>query len=306
MAIRGGIVLLKEVVDQLPPSEQKIAVYIINQPEAAIRATALELGERTATSGAAVIRLCKSLGLKGFQDLKLRVAGDLQKDQEAGYRDINPNEDHSAVIQKMTNNSIQAIRETSEILNIDELSKAVDVLIKASAIHFFGVGASSIIAKDAQQKFMRINKYATAFTDVHMVATQIANANQNDVVIGISYSGETEEILKVMDMAAKKELNTISLTSYGISPVSERAMIKLFASSSKEAAFRSGATSSRLAQLHVIDILFMCVAAQQYDQTIQYLDQTRELLQPFKVKKTKKKKITEQKNSDFNPISAPE
>lgn len=289
VSINGGIVMLKEIIGKLPPSEQKIASYIIEHPEAAITATASELGERTGTSGAAVIRLCKSLGLKGFQDLKLKVAGDLQKDQEAGYRDIRPNEDHSSVIQKMTSNSIQALRETSEILNIEELSKAVDALIEASAIHFFGVGASSIIAKDAQQKFLRINKYATAFTDIHMVATQIANAHKNDVVVGISFSGETEEIFKVIDMADKKGVKTISLTSYGISPVSEKAMIKLFASSSKEAAFRSGATSSRLAQLHVIDILFICVATQQYDQTVHYLDQTRKLIQPLKLKGRNKK-----------------
>ena len=276
--------MLKEIITNLPPSEQKIAAYIIENPEEAITATAGELGERTSTSGAAVIRLCKSLGLKGFQDLKLRVAGDLQRDNDEGYRDIKPNESYLSVIQKMTSNSIQALRETSEIINTEELSKAINLLLGAPSIHFFGVGASSIIAKDAQQKFLRINKNATAFTDIHMVAMQIANANENDVVMGISFSGETEDIVRVLDMANKKGIKTISLTSYGISPVSERAMIKLFASSSKEAPFRSGAMSSRLAQLHIIDIVFMCLATQQYDKTVNYLDQTRELIQPLKIK----------------------
>jgi DNA-binding MurR/RpiR family transcriptional regulator len=284
MSIKGGIVMLKEMVSNLPPSEQKIAAYIIEHPEEAITATASELGERTMTSGAAVIRLCKSLGLNGLQELKLRVAGDLQTDPEEGYRDLKPNESVKSVIKKMTNNSIQALRETSEIIHTDEISKAVEFLIQASSIHFYGVGASSIIAHDAQQKFLRINKNATAFTDLHMVAAQIANANENDVVMGISFSGETEEVVKVLDMANKKGIQTISLTKYGISPVSERAMIKLFVNSSKEAVFRSGATSSRMAQLHIIDILFMCLATSQYEQTVYYLDQTRELVQPLKVK----------------------
>ena len=283
--------MLKEIITNLPPSEQKIAAYIIEHPEEAITATAGDLGERTSTSGAAVIRLCKSLGLKGFQDLKLRVAGDLQRDNDEGYRDIKPNESYLSVIQKMTSNSIQALRETSEIINTEELSKAINLLLGAPSIHFFGVGASSIIAKDAQQKFLRINKNATAFTDIHMVAMQIANANENDVVMGISFSGETEDIVRVLDMANKKGVKTISLTSYGISPVSERAMIKLFASSSKEAPFRSGAMSSRLAQLHIIDIVFMCLATQQYDKTVNYLDQTRELIQPLKIKLNRNNRI---------------
>jgi DNA-binding MurR/RpiR family transcriptional regulator len=286
LSLTGGITMLQKIITSLPPSEQKIAAYIIEHPEEAITATASELGERTSTSSAAVIRLCKSLGLKGFQDLKLRVAGDLQKSHVEGYRDIKPNESYFSIIDKMTSNSIQALRETSEIINTEELSKAVDIISAAPNIHFFGRGASGIVATDAQQKFLRINKNATALTDIYIIATQIANANPNDVVMAISFSGETEDIVKVLDMANAKGIKTISLTSYGISPVSERAMVKLFASSTKEAPFRSAATSSRLAQLHIIDILFMCLATQQYEQTVRYLDQTRELTKSLNMKFT--------------------
>lgn len=278
-SLTGGLTMLSEMLNKLPPSEMKLASYILKYPREAITCTANELGEKSSTSGAAVIRLCKSLGLKGFQELKLRVAGDLQKSKDdVGYRDIRPMEKHEKVIEKMTNNSIQALRETSEILSLDELTKAVEALSNASTIHFFGVGASSIIATDAQQKFLRINKNATAFSDIHMVAMQVANVQPNDVVVGISFSGETLEIIKILELAKKQGATTISLTSFGTSPVSDRADIKLCTSSSAEALFRSGATSSRLAQLHVIDILFMCVATQSYDTSIQYIDQTRDAI----------------------------
>lgn len=275
----GGLVMLSEMLSKLPPSERKLAEYILENPQDAVSCTTSDLGIRSTTSGAAVIRLCKSLGLKGFQELKLRVAGDLHKTVEEGYRDIQPMESQASVISKVTNNSIQSLRETAEILNHDELSKTVDAFINARTIHFFGVGASSIIAQDAQQKFLRINKSATAFTDIHMVAMLVANVKEDDVVVGISFSGETQEIVKILDLANKKGAKTVSLTRYGTSPVSDRAKIKLFTSASKEATFRSGATSSRLAQLHVIDILFMCVATQQYEETVQHLDQTREAIE---------------------------
>jgi len=286
LSLTGGITMLEKMVASLPPSEQKIALYIMEHPKEAITATASELGERTSTSSATVIRLCKSLGLNGFQDLKLRLAGDLQKGNVEGYRDIKPNVSYFSIIDKMTSNSIQALRETSEIMNTEELSKAVDLLSGAPRIHFFGRGASGLIATDAQQKFLRINKNATAFTDILMVAMQIANADPKDVLMGISFSGETEDIVQALDMANAKGVQTISLTNYGNSPVSERAMVNLFASSSKVSPFRSAATSSRLAQLHIIDILFMCLATQQYDQTVRYLDQTRELTQSLNLKFT--------------------
>ncbi|GIN86412.1 putative HTH-type transcriptional regulator YbbH [Heyndrickxia sporothermodurans] len=274
----GGLAMLSEMLSKLPPSERKIASYILQNPQESITMTANELGKKSSTSSAAVIRLCKSLDLKGLQELKLRIAGDLQKTGEYGFRDIEPNESRFTIIEKMTNNSIQTIKETAELLSTDELSKAVEVLQKAKNIHFFGVGASSIIAQDAQQKFLRINKHATAFSDIHMAATLVANAHENDVVFGISFSGKTFEVAKLLELANQQGARTISLTKYGTSLVNEQAEIRLYTSATREPTFRSGATSSRIAQLHVIDILFMCVASQAYSDTVKYLDETRDAI----------------------------
>lgn len=267
--------MLKEIMDKLPPSEKKIAVYILKHPNAIIRCTANELGEWSATSSAAVIRLCKSLGLSGFQELELRVAGDLQQSSKVEYRDIEPNESRASIVRKMTSNNLQAIKETGEIINYEALEDAVTALENTDTIHLFGVGASGVIAQDAQQKLLRINKSAIAFTDVHMVAMNIANVKKDDVVFGISFSGETEEVVKILELAKEKGAITISLTSYGTTPVSKIADINLFISASQEAMFRSGATSSRMAQLHMIDILFMCVVTRQYDDSVKKLDEAR-------------------------------
>ncbi|MBS4218770.1 MurR/RpiR family transcriptional regulator [Bacillus sp. FJAT-49711] len=285
----GGLVMLSEMMTKLPPSEKKIAEFIIENPRDAISLTASELGKRSSTSGAAVIRLCKSLDLKGFQELKLRIAGDLQKTSHQEVRDIEPNESKYTIIEKMTTNSIQTIKETAELLSAEELTKAIKAIENANAIHFFGVGASYIIAQDAQQKFLRINKQATAFNDIHMAATVVANFRKEDVVVGISFSGNTAEVAKILELANKVGANTISLTKYGSSIVSEQADIHLYTSATREPTFRSGATSSRIAQLHAIDILFMCVASQQYEETVKHIDDTREAIDfirmPFRPKK---------------------
>ncbi len=110
---------------------------MIQHPKEVISLTANEIGKRSDTSGAAVIRLCKSLGLKGLPDLKLRIAGDLQKTKESGLRDIEPNESAASIIDKMTTNTIQTIQETAELLDTHQLEKAVQTLRKARKIHFF-------------------------------------------------------------------------------------------------------------------------------------------------------------------------
>ncbi|WP_047979887.1 MurR/RpiR family transcriptional regulator [Ornithinibacillus contaminans] len=274
----GGLTMLTEMLPTLPPSEKKIASYIISHPEEAIKLTVQELGKRSETSGAAVIRLCKSLDLNGFQDLKFRIAGDIQKTTNEGFRDIKPNEPLQAIIDKMTNNSIQTIRETAELLRTDELEKAVHLLLHAKKIHFIGVGASGIIAKDAEQKFLRINKTVHAFSDIHMAATLVANGDEDDVVVGISFSGETKEVAKILELAKMKNMKTISLTKYGSSKVADHADIRLYTSATREPTFRSGATSSRIGQLQVIDILFMRVATLKYEETVEYIDVTRDAI----------------------------
>jgi DNA-binding MurR/RpiR family transcriptional regulator len=271
----GGLSIIQTMLNKLPQSEQKLADYILQHPHEVVNSTVSELSTSAETSGAAVVRLCKSLGLKGFQDLKMRIAGDLMKSVEQGYRDIEPSESLYRVVEKTTSNTIQIIRDTAEIIDHENLKTAIGMLLKAKNVHFCGVGASSIVAQDAQQKLIRINKGATAFTDMHLVATLIANADPDDVLFAISFSGETQEIINVLKLAKERGVKTIGLTHFGQTTVSSLCDVSLHTSFSNEAPFRSAATSSRLAQLYMIDILFLGMATEQYDETVQYIDNTR-------------------------------
>jgi DNA-binding MurR/RpiR family transcriptional regulator len=186
------------------------------------------------------------------------------------------------IVQKTLSNSIQSLRDSSEVINYEELEHAVTALLTAKNVHFFGIGASHIIATDAQQKLLRINKGATSFSDTHLVATLIANGGEDDIVFGISFSGETPEVFNVMKLAKEQGMKTISLTKYGPSSVASLADIKLYTSYSTEAPFRSAATSSRLAQLFIIDILFLSMATEQYEGTVKSIDKTRAAIQFLK------------------------
>ncbi|AXN41194.1 MurR/RpiR family transcriptional regulator [Peribacillus butanolivorans] len=275
----GGLSIIQTMLSKLPQSEQKLAEYILQNPHEVVNSTVQELSTSAHTSGAAVIRLCKSLGLKGFQDLKMRIAGDLMKSVEQGYRDIEPSESLYRIVEKTTSNTIQIIRDTSEIIDHDNLKNAIKLLLNAKTVHFCGVGASNIVATDAQQKLLRINKGATAFTDMHLVATLIANADENDIVFAISFSGETPEVVNILKLAKDRGVKTIGLTHFGQTTVSSLCDASLYTSFSNEAPFRSAATSSRLAQLYMIDILFLGMASEQYEETVQYIDNTRAAIQ---------------------------
>ncbi|KKB71645.1 MULTISPECIES: MurR/RpiR family transcriptional regulator [Bacillus] len=275
----GGLDMIRTMLHKLPQSERKLAEYILENPQEIVNSTIQEISGAANTSGAAAIRLCKSLGLKGYQDLKLRIAGDLMRSADQGYRDIEPQEPLYSIAQKTASNSIQVIRDTLDNIDQLELQKAIQMLITAGTVHFCGIGASGIVAQDAQQKFLRIKKGATAFTDMHLIASLIANADEHDIVFAISHSGETREIIDVLKLAKERGVKTIGLTRFGQSAVSSICDVALYTSCSNEAPFRSAATSSRLAQLYMIDILFLGMAAKRYEETIQYIDQSKAAIQ---------------------------
>src|SRR5699024_274827 len=127
-----------------------------------------------------------------------------------------------------------------------------------------------IIAQDAQQKFLRIDKLSYAFSDMHTAATLVANANadKGDVVIGISFSGETPEVASILQLANENNINTISLTKYVHSIPAKLADINVYPSAAHESSFRSATNTLRLATLQVLDILFMSLASLQSDTSL--------------------------------------
>jgi DNA-binding MurR/RpiR family transcriptional regulator len=280
--VNGGLVRLKEVFQELNPSEKKVAEYILIHPTHMIELSIAQLAEHSGASQAAIVRLCKSMGIKGYQDLKIKVAGDLQLRQHApgttgGYQEIQPGESVHNIIQYVSNNNVQSICDTVKILDETTVQNAVEALADAKRIFFYGLGASNLIALDAQQKFLRINRTALAFSDPHVQITSSVTLSPGDVAVGISYSGETKAIIAALKSAKEHGATTISITKYGNNGLSSYADYPLFISST-EHEIRSGAMASRISQLTVIDILYLGVASKSYEQSVQYLDQSRQVI----------------------------
>lgn len=282
MTISGGLAMINNVINDLPESEKKIATFILNNPNSLLTMTAQELGDASGTSSSAVIRLCKSLNLNGFQELKLRILGDLNSSHDAAYSDIKKNDTIKSITQSLRNNTIKTIDETFHFLNEETIENCVELIDKANTIIVYGMGGSYIAAKDAQQKFIRVNKTCYAMEDTHMNATMIANLDKNDLVIGISTSGETKETIKLIELANLRDINTIGITKYGKSTLGKLSKFNLYTPSSIESPFRSAATASRMSQLYIIDVLFMCYATSKYDSAINYLKNTVDTIDDYK------------------------
>ncbi|GGO03505.1 MurR/RpiR family transcriptional regulator [Saccharibacillus kuerlensis] len=268
------LLLIKESLDRFSPQEKRLGQYILEAPEHVQRLGITELASACGTSPATVTRFCKSLRFKGFPDFKMRLIGELSRPSEAGtYQDIVAGRPLKEIVRAIEANHLASITDTTRLLDPEALEQAVAALGSAQRIDLYGMGTSSIVAQDLYQKLIRIGKSCTAFADSHMQITSASTLNEGDVALAISYSGETPETIAALQCAKDAGALTLSLTRYGTSPLPDVADIRLFTSSLEEGV-RRGAMTSRIAQLHVIDILFTGIVSEGFEQYVPMLEQS--------------------------------
>jgi len=167
------------------------------------------------------------------------------------------------------------VEETAEQLDADTCEQVVQALANAKRIDVFGVGASGTVASDFQQKLHRIGRTAFYWPDVHTALASAALLSKGDVALGISHTGTTSDCIDVLRQARQQGATTVALTNFPRSPITEVADYVL-TTAARETTYRSGATASRLAQLTVIDCLFVGVAARDRAATQRALAATAE------------------------------
>ncbi|MCD6318857.1 MurR/RpiR family transcriptional regulator [Candidatus Aerophobetes bacterium] len=272
---RGCLARLRGVYRSLSPAEKKVVDYILSCPEEVIGLSITDLAENSNASEATVVRVSQLIGYQGFQELKIVLAKDLGSFFAEIPEKIKRGDTIAEITAKVLQGNIQAIRDTLDVLDVSELEKAVRAISNARKVDFYGVGASGFVALDAQNKFLRINIESVAFIDPHSQAVSAALLTKRDVAVGISHSGSTKDIVDSLSLAKSSGASIICITNYARSPIAKISDIKLF-TASRETTFRSGAIASRIAQLSVIDALFLGVLMSRYEKTVKCLEKTTE------------------------------
>jgi DNA-binding MurR/RpiR family transcriptional regulator len=189
--------------------------------------------------------------------------------------EIAPDDDLATVVGKVTFADARAVEETAAQLEVDVLQRVADAIAAAGRVDVYGVGASAFVAADLQQKLHRIGRVSFAWNDTHIMLTSAAVLGPGDVAVGISHTGATTDTVETLRVARERGATTVALTNFPTSPITEVADLVL-TTAARETTFRSGAMASRIAQLTVIDCLFIGVAQRHLEQSMRALDDTRE------------------------------
>lgn len=272
----SALLRLRECSERFSSTERGVAERILAEPQLVVDLSVHELAQRTFSSPSTIVRMCNHTGFTGYKEFRRAVTYELAQREQTRRNDqqeIRRSDSLEQIIDKITYANILSLEETRDLMDVAVLRDSVALLRKAKVIYLFGLGASLCAAQDAYLKFLRLNKLSIINEDWHSQLVQSYNATAQDAALVFSYSGVTAEVIACMKNLKKNGTPIIAITRCVQSPVYELADYRLY-TAANESLFRSGAMSSRMSQLNVVDILFTAFANEDYEQSLGQLSKT--------------------------------
>lgn len=272
------LTVIKNKYALLTAAERKAADFILKNSNDVIMMSVAELSENSGAAKSAIIRCCKSLGFKGYAELKIALAMELSKNKQLNYTPyIEPDDNAGAILDKIFTANIKTLHDTAEKIDRDMLEKVVDILENAKSIYIYAVGTSAGIANDFQYRIMQSGRNAFCFTDIASMKVSTMNIQSGDAAIGISHSGRTVATVDALKLAKKSGAKTVCITSRQSSEITKVSdcAIEVF---SDEIQYPVEAVSARIAHISVIDAITVALSAKNYEEAAERSKVTHELV----------------------------
>lgn len=275
--------LIKNNYSGMSKAHKKIADFIINHPDLILELSAIQIGEKTKTSAASVIRFSKKLGFISLENLKIDIAKNMNEFQETDILDpiISKKDTTEEIISKLSS----IVTSTTQILpyqlDSNEVKKAIELIQTAKTVYLYGVGASGLPAYDLYHKLNRANIRAVYNFDTHISLVVSNYTTSEDVVIAFSYSGNTKDILYAVRQAKKNNTKIIVVTRNKKSPLYNLSDV-LLTIPNNESLLRIGAISSKYSAMLISDILFLGSIQKNFDLIEKGFQETSIIVQKMK------------------------
>ncbi|GAA3613265.1 MAG: MurR/RpiR family transcriptional regulator [Gibbsiella quercinecans] len=240
-------------LELLSKSERKVAEVILASPQTAIHSSIATLARMADVSEPTVNRFCRRLDTKGFPDFKLHLAQSLANGTPYVNRNVEENDSVDAYTSKIFESVMACLDAVKTNLDIAAINRAVDLLTQAKKISFFGLGASAAVAHDAMNKFFRFNIPVVYLDDIVMQRMGCMNSGEGDVVVLISHTGRTKNLVELAHLARENDATVIAITSRD-TPLAHEATLALLLDVPEDTDVYMPMVS-RIAQLTLIDVL---------------------------------------------------
>ena len=256
----GVLLKINSLYKSLPESERLVGDYIVDNADRVGIQSISDIAKSSNVSVASVSRLSKKLGYKTIKQLKVDLVESLMLNSvESMFEEINGKDSDDDIIKKVFLGNIKSLEDTLNLVEHKDLVKAAKLLAKASRVLFLGIGSSSHIAKDAALRFALLDIQAESYSDPQEMLVHGLRARKGYVVVTFSHSGRSVMPVRCMALAKKNGAMTIGISNYMKSPVHKASNLFL-CTSFPESGVKVAALSSRIAQMGIVDCLYLLTA----------------------------------------------
>ncbi|MEW5816681.1 MAG: MurR/RpiR family transcriptional regulator [Spirochaetota bacterium] len=276
------LIKIRSVYGTIKSAERKAVDYILEHPKEIGNLTIVDFAQKSGCSEATVVRLAKRLGYEGYLDLRADFAEDTGTDGIADYGGIRRTDKSATIVKKVFDASINALRDTFNVMDEKEYERAVNTLFSAKKILLCGVGDATCVALEAYHRFIRVGENCQVSDDPDLQLIMSAHLNENDVLIAISHSGRSKTVLDVVKKAREAKATVIAITNFPVSPIAKNADIVLLT-----AAFSQHQTgeviSKRITELCIIESLYISFIMKKGEPALKRLKQSNEAVRVHKL-----------------------
>ncbi len=278
-------VTIKSHYNTFTRAEKHIADYVLASAKDVLYMTITELANACDVGDTSVFRFCRHLGKNGYQDFKVDLAQAISETHAIPHLKsciVNCSDSADVMIQKVLNNNIAVLKETYQLIDPVTLKTATGWLTRADHICFYGVGASSTSAMEANNRFLRVCAKTECIQDARMQFMRAAMMTENDVAILFSYSGATKETVAIAEAARDAGAHTICISRFAQSPLAEICEL-LFLCGGNEGPLQSGNLSVKSAQLLLMEVLYISFCQENPEECERVCRMTTSLMQRDKL-----------------------
>lgn len=198
--------LVQEALENLPPAEQRMARFFVEQKQSVLLSSAAEIAQLSGMSDATVVRTARSLGFESLSALRQTLLSDLTQTPSPGKR-------LARTLQETGDDSAGALRHVIaihegalEVLKRPEIAasfaRSIEILATANRRHVFGIGPSGAMADYASLQFNRLGLPTSALSASGVaLADRLLWLGKGDAVLMMAYAPLYREVEIVLDQA---------------------------------------------------------------------------------------------------------
>lgn len=271
------VLLARTLAPSLGKKERAIARFIENNPDSLSSMCITDMSRFLKVSVSSITKVSKKLGFTGFHELKNNMGIVVNKDEDYFHSFPAEGDNSRTILEESFLSAILALQDSLATVNMEVFNNVADLLVGLEGdkkLILAGCGGSGAICEDFHHKLLKIGIFSNVYQDSHLQQMAASLTKPGDILLGVSHSGKTTDIINMMKTAKDNQAQTICLTNYLNSPLSHLADYAIV-SAVRNNPITGENASTRIVHLTILDALFTVVANKRSQLSQASLQKTR-------------------------------